>query len=73
MQPNDPALYVLGDNHSEREVVAPESMLRQIAREENGGGGNVIVQAQYTASDDQLVRLLAPKLEAYWARRGPTI
>lgn len=75
-EPNSPMLIGVGDNRSEREVLAPESELRRLFREESGasgGGGNVYITATYTASDDQLVRVLAPKLEAYQARRGKAI
>ena len=72
VQPNDPALYVLGDNTTEREVVAPESMLRQIAREENGNG-RIVVSASYPGTDDQIIRMLAPKLQAYWDTQGVKI
>lgn len=39
----------------------------------SSGGGSINIAASYGASDNQLIRLLAPKLEAYWARRGATI
>jgi TP901 family phage tail tape measure protein len=42
-QPNSPFLAILGDNRTQREVIAPEDMLRQVFSEEvgkTGGSGN---------------------------------
>ena len=75
--PNNPMLAVVGDNRTEREIIAPESLVRGAVADAlaaNGGtGGNIMIAANFNASDDQLVRVLAPKLEAYWARRGTVL
>lgn len=74
---NNPMLAVVGDNRSEREIIAPESLVRGAVADAlaaNGGtGGSITIAANFNASDDQLVRVLAPKLEAYWARRGTVL
>ncbi len=71
IEPNNPMLALVGDNKSEREVITPESLMRRVVREESGGGrGGVEVVAEFRGTDDQLVRLLAPKLRAYWATEG---
>lgn len=71
IEPNNPMLALVGDNKSEREVITPESLMRRVVREESGGGrGGVEVVAEFRGTDDQLVRLLAPKLLAYWATKG---
>lgn len=75
--PNNPMLAVVGDNRTEREIIAPESLVRGAVADalaENGGaGGTIVVNATFTASDDQLVRVLAPQLDAYYARRGAVL
>lgn len=75
--PNNPMLAVVGDNRTEREIIAPESLVRGAVADAlaaNGGaGGSVIINATFAASDDELVRVLAPKLDAYYARRGAVL
>lgn len=75
--PNNPILAVVGDNRTEREIIAPESLVRGAVADAlaaNGGaGGMIVVNATFTASDSQIVRDFAPKLEAYWSRRGPVL
>lgn len=74
IEPNNPMLALVGDNKSEREVITPESLMRRVVREESGGGrGGVEVVAEFRGTDDQLVRLLAPKLRAYWATEGAVL
>lgn len=74
IEPNNPMLALVGDNRSEREVITPESLMRRVVREESGGGrGGVEVVAEFRGTDDQLVRLLAPKLRAYWATEGAVL
>lgn len=75
IEPNNPMLAVLGDNRTEKEIVSPRSEMVSAVQEALGGnaGGNINIAATFTASDDQLVRVLAPKLEAYWARRGAVL
>ena len=75
--PNNPMLAVVGDNRTEREIIAPEALVRGAVADAlaaNGGaGGTIVVNATFTASDDQLVRVLAPQLDAYYARRGAVL
>ena len=79
VEPNNPMLALVGDNRTEREVIAPESLVRQAVSDAlaanggSGGGGAIVITANYSATDDQIVRLLAPRLEAYQARRGAVL
>ena len=69
VEPNNPALYILGDNTREREIVAPESLMRQIARESGGGRVEVVVRNPST-TDNQIVRALTPEIDVRTAQRG---
>lgn len=72
---NSPMLAVVGDNKTDREIIAPESLIRQAIRDEAGsfGGGAIVVNTTYSGTDDQIVRALAPKLDAYWRTKGAVI
>lgn len=75
-EPNTPMLGVLGDNPHEREVAAPESMLRSLMREELAGmGGRSItkVDVRFTGSLSQLARFLQPVITAETERQGPSL
>lgn len=75
-EPNTPMLGVLGDNPHEREVAAPESMLRSLMREELAGmGGRSItkVDVRFTGSLSQLARILQPVITAETERQGPSL
>lgn len=39
---NDPFLAVVGDNKTQREIITPEGLMRDIVREEVGGSGSAI-------------------------------
>lgn len=72
-EPNSPMLGVLGDNTREREVAAPESMLRGLFRDEmaNFGGKQTFnVNIRFTGSLAQLGRLLNPVVTAETQRQG---
>lgn len=72
-EPNSPMLGVLGDNTREREVAAPESMLRGLFRDELanfGGKQTVNVNIRFTGSLAQLGRLLNPVVTAETQRQG---
>lgn len=72
---NNPMLAVVGDNKRDREIIAPESLIRQAIRDEAGsfGGSAIVVNTTYSGTDDQIVRALAPKLDAYWRTKGAVI
>lgn len=74
--PNDPYLALVGDNKTEREIIAPESTLRQIYREENGSGGGyrpVSVNAIMQVDGVTFGRLMVPYIDDETARRGVSI
>lgn len=75
-EPNTPMLGILGDNPHEREVAAPESMLRSLMREELAGmGGRSVtkVDVRFTGSLSQLGRVLQPIITAETQRQGPSL
>lgn len=76
-EPNAPMLGVLGDNPHEREVAAPESMLRSLMREElagmGGGKTNVKVDIRYSGSLAQLGRVLQPVITTETQRQGKSL
>lgn len=67
--PNGEFLAMLGDQKSGNNIEAPESLLRQIVREESGSG-DIIINARGTMG--QLIRLLKLEIEREDNRRGPT-
>lgn len=72
--PNRRFTAVLGDQRNGRNLEAPESLIRQIVREESGGvGGGVDVTVNFTGSLSGLARYLAPKIEAAQKQRGPNL
>lgn len=74
--PNDPYLALVGDNKTEREIIAPESTLRQIYREENGSGGGyrpVSVNAIMQVDGVTFGRLMVPYIDDETVRRGVSI
>ena len=71
--PNNPLLAIVGDNRTEREVISPESLIRQIVREEAAGlgGGRVeVVVRNPSTTDNQIVRALTPEIDVRTAQRG---
>lgn len=74
--PNDPYLALVGDNKTEREIIAPESTLRQIYREESGSGGGyrpVSVNATMQLDGVTVGRLIVPYIDNENSRRGVSI
>lgn len=65
--PNAEFLAMLGDQKSGNNIEAPESLIRQIVREESGGG-NIVVNAKGTMG--QLIRLLKLEIEREDGRTG---
>lgn len=76
--PNNPMLGVLGDNKSEYEVAAPESViedsvLNAMSKAGLGGGQNVRVNIQFAGNLAQLGRVLQPLITVETARLGPSL
>lgn len=75
--PNNPMLIGVGDNKTEREIIAPESALmdtfsRAVERMGNGST-QTNVKVQFTGSLSQLARVLQPQITAETHRQGPKI
>lgn len=76
--PNNPMLGVLGDNKSEYEVAAPESVIEDsvlsaMSRAGFGSGQIIRVNIQYTGNLAQLGRILQPLITVETARLGPSL
>lgn len=72
--PNRRFTAVLGDQTNGRNLEAPESLIRQIVREESGGGsGGVDVTVNFSGSLSGLARYLAPKIEVAQKQRGSNL
>lgn len=76
--PNSPMLGVLGDNRTEYEVAAPESVIRNsvldaLAMSGQTGGQNVNVYLRFTGSLAQLGRVLQPVVTVETARQGAPV
>lgn len=65
--PNGEFMAMLGDQKNGRNLEAPESLIRQIVREETGGG-NIVINANGTMG--QLIRLLKLEVEKEDKRAG---
>lgn len=65
--PNGEFLAMLGDQRSGNNLEAPESLIRQIVREESGGG-NIVINAKGTMG--QLIRLLKLEVDRESNRSG---
>lgn len=76
-EPNSPMLGILGDNKHEREVAAPESMLRGLLNDAVAAGGGsrgpTQVNIRFTGSLAQLGRVLQPVVSTEESRQGPSI
>lgn len=70
--PNNQFLAVLGDQRSGRNLEAPESLIRQIVREESGGSAPTM-NIQFTGSLAQLARVLNPVITVEDRRRGTNL
>lgn len=74
--PNQPFLAMLGDQRSGTNIETPLSTMKQAFNEsmaENGGGGAVQVEINFTGSLAQLGRVLQPVVTAESTRQGPSI
>ncbi|MCQ5130292.1 hypothetical protein NE562_11520 [Butyricicoccus faecihominis] len=71
--PNNEFLAVLGDQKSGRNFEAPEGMLRQIVREESGGGSGVQRIELVLRPTTGFVRSLGIELDENSRRRGITL
>lgn len=74
--PNDPYLAVVGDNKTEREIIAPESTLRKIYREENSNYNaprSTSLNAVMQVDGVTFGRLFVPYIDSENARRGISI
>ena len=65
--PNAEFLAMLGDQRSGNNIEAPESLIRQIVREESGSG-NIVINARGTMG--QLIRMLKLEIEREDNRNG---
>lgn len=75
--PNNPMIIGVGDNRTEREIIAPESALMetftQAARAMGGSGQQqVVVHVKFEGSLAQVGRLMQPVVTAETARLGPS-
>jgi hypothetical protein len=71
--PNSRFLAVLGDQKSGRNIEAPESLIRQIVREETQGMGAREVTINFAGSLGALVRELKPYIDSEDARIGNSL
>lgn len=69
--PNSEFLAMLGDQRSGRNIEAPESLIRQIVREESGGASDITIRFEGTLA--ALVRELKPVLDRENARQGASL
>lgn len=77
-EPNNPMLIGVGDNNTEREIIAPESALAEVFGEvargmQSQGRQNINVKVQFTGSLAQLGRVMAPVITTELDRQGPTV
>lgn len=71
--PNKQFLAMLGDQKTGRNLEAPEGLIRQIVREESGGGTPVDVNITFGGSLAALGRVLEPVVTAERDRRGESM
>lgn len=76
-EPNNPVLAILGDNTTEREIVAPRSEMISATMEaiqmSGGMGGNRPITIQFTGDLAQLGRVLQPVITSDTARVGAVL
>ena len=70
--PNSRFLAIMGDQRSGRNLEAPENLIRQIFREESGGGGGTII-IEFKGSMSELVRQLKPAIDKENSRVGRSL
>jgi len=71
--PNAQFAAILGDNKKENEILAPESTLRQIMREELGGRREQNINIKFTGSLAELARILKPVIDKENGRIGGSL
>lgn len=71
--PNSKFLAMLGDQRSGNNIEAPESLIRQIVREETAGGGAGNFTLSFEGDLAGLARILRPVLKREGERIGTTI
>ena len=71
--PNKQFLAMLGDQKTGRNLEAPEGLIRQIVREESGGGTPVDVNITFGGSLAALGRVLEPVVTAERDRKGESM
>ena len=73
--PNAPFAAVLGDQRSGRNIEAPESMLRDLIREElsKNNGGQQEITVNFAGTMGALVRAMNPYIENERTRRGNSL
>lgn len=71
--PNSEFAAILGDQKSGRNFEAPESLLRQIVREESGGTQGQKVTIEFTGTLAALVRELHPIIKQEDIRKGTSL
>ena len=76
--PNNPMLGVLGDNKTEYEVAAPESVIESSVQKALltsglGGGQKTVVDVHFSGTLAPLIRQLHPLITAETTRLGPAM
>ncbi len=71
--PNSEFLAMLGDQKTGRNIEAPEGLIRQIVREESGGGGGQNINITFSGSMAELVRALKPHIDNENMRVGASL
>ena len=71
--PNARFAAILGDQKSGRNLEAPEGLIRQIVREESGGGGSKDIVIRFEGSMAQFVRELKPFIDNENKRVGGSL
>jgi hypothetical protein len=71
--PNSEFLAVLGDNKSQKEILAPEGLIRQIIQEEMGSMGNQEITINFAGTLGSLVREMKPYIDKEYQRIGKSL
>ena len=71
--PNAEFAAILGDQRSGKNIETPESLLRQIVRDESGKNGSQEITIRFEGSMAQLVRMLKPEIDRENKRAGVSL
>ena len=71
--PNAEFAAILGDQRSGENIETPESLLRQIVRDESGKNGSQEITIRFEGSMAQLVRMLKPEIDRENKRAGVSL